>query len=293
MGIGRYGIWSPALRTDGGTPDTEVAEVTEAVRDLERLGYDAVWVGGSSSVGDAAALVEATSALTVATGILSIWQHDARSVAAAHTELTAKHPGRFLLGLGVSHAPLAGDAYRKPYSAMVRYLDELDAAGVPEGERVLAALGPKMLKLASDRAAGAHPYLVTPEHTAKARAALGPDALLAPEVKVVLDADPVRARAAARAHLARYLALPNYTANLERLGFTARDFEDGGSDALVDALFAWGGPQAVRERTDAFFSAGAGHLALQVVPPADADPAALPREGWRELADVLGLRGAA
>lgn len=286
--LGRYGIWSGALQT--GDPARDPA-ILEATQELEQLGYGAVWIGGSSDVSHAAALIEATSTLTVATGILSIWQHDAAGVAARYSTLETTHPGRFLLGLGASHARLAAD-YRRPYSAMVAYLDALDAAPtpVPAGRRVLAALGPRMLELSRDRAAGAHPYLVNPEHTEQARAVLGPDALLAPEVKVVLETDPDRARAIARDHLARYFQLPNYTNNLRRLGFTADDFADGGSDRLVDSVVAWGDETAVRARIDAFLAAGADHLAFQILP----GPAApgLPRDGWRRLAAIAGTDAA-
>jgi probable F420-dependent oxidoreductase len=186
----------------------------------------------------------------------------------------------------VSHAKLA-DQYRRPYSAMVGYLDALDAAGVPAGRRVLAALGPKMLKLSRDRAAGAIPYLVTPEHTARAREILGAGPLLAPEFKVVLEQDPDRARTTARNYLAMYLELPNYTDNFLRLGFTEDDVRDGGSDRLVDAVFAWGEESRIRDRIEEFHAAGADHVAIQVVTD-DQDRDALPRQEWRRLAAVLG-----
>jgi probable F420-dependent oxidoreductase len=167
---------------------------------------------------------------------------------------------------------------------MVGYLDELDRAGTRSGHRVLAALGPKMLELSRDRAAGAIPYLVTPEHTAQARERLGEGPLLAPEFKVVLDADPARARATARAYLAMYLQLPNYTKNFLNLGFTEEDVADGGSDRLIDAVFAWGDEDTIRTRITAFLEAGADHVALQVV---EADTTTAPREGWRKLAALL------
>lgn len=285
MELGRYGIWSAALR-GGGAPGGE--QVVDAVGELEDLGYGTVWIGGSSDLADAEPLVQATSSITVATGILSIWDHEAADVADRQAALRAAHPGRFLLGLGASHAKLAGSAYHRPYSTMVGYLDALDAAGAPAEERVLAALGPKMLRLARDRAAGAHPYLVTAGHTERARAALGDDALLAPELKVVLEADPGRARAIARDYLAFYMELPNYTDNFLRLGFTEDDIRDGGSDRLIDAVVAWGDEDAVRGRIDEFLAAGADHLALQVVTASDAP--GLPREEWRRLAELLDLK---
>ncbi|MER6126322.1 LLM class F420-dependent oxidoreductase [Streptomyces sp. NPDC001795] len=279
--VGPYGIWSMALRSED---PARRGELIEAAAELEELGFGAVWLGGSSTVRHAAPLIEATSHLTVATGIQSIWEYEAAETAARFVELDQARPGRFLLGLGVSHAKLT-DQYHRPYSAMVAYLDELDAAGVPAGRRVLAALGPKMLKLSRDRAAGSHPYLVTPEHTARAREILGDAPLLAPETKVVLDTDPDSARAKARGYLAFYLGLPNYTNSLRQFGFTDDDFADGGSDRLVDALFAWGDDDRIRERIEAFHTAGADHVALQVVHDQPRD--LLPRAAWRRLAELL------
>lgn len=279
--VGRHGIWSWDLRSeDPALRD----ELPEAAAELEQLGYGAVWLGGSPGLGHAVGLIEATSRLTVATGILSIWQYEAADTAARFAELDAAHPGRFLLGLGVSHAKLT-DRYQRPYSAMVDYLDALDTAGVPADRRVLAALGPKMLKLSHDRAAGSHPYLVTPEHTADAREILGEGPLLAPELTVVLETDPDRARTLARAALSRYLELPNYTDNFQRYGFTEDDFTGGGSDRLIDALFAWGDENRIRARIDAFHAAGADHVALQVV--SGGPQGALPRAEWRRLAQLL------
>ncbi|MEV8390870.1 MULTISPECIES: LLM class F420-dependent oxidoreductase [unclassified Streptomyces] len=283
--VGRYGIWSVELRSEDATLR---GEIPEAAAELEELGFGAVWLGGNSGVEHAVPLIEATSRLTVATGILSIWQYEAADAAARFLTLESRHPGRFLLGLGASHAQLA-EQYRRPYSSMVGYLDALDAAGMPAGRIVLAALGPKMLELSRDRAGGAHPYLVTSEHTERARELLGPDPLLAPELKVVLDADPITARATARGYLARYLALPNYTNSFLRLGFTEDDFADGGSDRLIDAVYAWGDEARIRSRIDAFRAAGADHVALQIVTgdSASGAPGALPRAEWRRLAEVL------
>ncbi|MFC8516726.1 LLM class F420-dependent oxidoreductase [Streptomyces sp. NPDC057257] len=280
--IGRYGIWSVALRSEDPSGRTELAE---AAAELEQLGYGAVWLGGSSAARHAVPLVEATSTLTVGTSIQSIWQYEATESAAAFADVESGHPGRFVLGLGVSHAKLA-EQYRRPYSALVAYLDALDKAGVPAERRVLAALGPRTLELARDRSAGSIPYLVTAEHTARAREILGETPLLAPELKVVLEADPTRARALARDYLAMYLALPNYTNNFLRNGFTEDDLKDGGSDRLVDAVYAWGDDEAIRTRIDTFFDAGADHVALQVV-DGGSDRNALPREAWRRLASLL------
>ncbi|MFJ8139395.1 LLM class F420-dependent oxidoreductase [Streptomyces sp. NPDC096013] len=279
--VGRYGIWSAGLRAED---PARRGELAEAAAELEQLGYGAVWLGGSSAARHAVPLIEATSTLTVGTSIQSIWQYEAAESAASYAELEAAHPGRFLLGLGVSHAKLA-DQYRRPYSALVAYLDALDTAGVPTDRRLLAALGPKTLELARDRSAGSIPYLVTPEHTAKARAILGESPLLAPELKVVLEADPTRARTVAREYLAMYLTLPNYTNNFLRNGFTEADLTNGGSDRLVDAVFAWGDDARIRARVDDFVAAGADHVALQIVDGEARED--LPREAWRKLASLL------
>ncbi|MET9156464.1 LLM class F420-dependent oxidoreductase [Streptomyces parvulus] len=278
--VGRYGVWSVQLRADD---PSGAGERAEAAAELEQLGYGALWLGGNTSAAHAAPLIAATSRLVVGTSIQSIWEHEVAETAASFAELEVAHPGRFVLGLGVSHGPRVKE-YSRPYSTMVDYLDGLDRAGMRSGHRVLAALGPKMLDLSRDRAAGAIPYLVTPEHTAQARERLGAAPLLAPEFKVVLDSDPARARATARAYLGRYLALPNYTKNFLNLGFTDADVADGGSDRLIDAVFAWGDDDTVRTRIDAFLGAGADHVALQVV---EDDMSRAPREGWRRLASLL------
>lgn len=285
--FGRVGIWSSALHGSR-ADDAGKRAIAEAVAELEDLGYGTLWIGGSPSPDDAAAVVAATRKATIATGILSIWDHTAQDVAARIAAIDAQARGRFVLGLGVSHGPMVPQ-YAKPYSAMVAYLDALDTATPPldSGHRVLAALGPKMLKLATDRALGAHPYLVTAEHTAEAREALGPDALLAPELSVVLDTDPDRARTTARTMLGRYLQLPNYTDNLLRLGFAESDFEGGGSVRLLDSLFALGDAEQVKARTQQYLDAGADHVALQVL-TADEGGAGLPRAEWRELAEAFG-----
>ncbi|MEU6590201.1 LLM class F420-dependent oxidoreductase [Streptomyces sp. NPDC046881] len=280
--VGRHGVWSVELRSED---PARRGELDEAAAELEELGYGALWLGGNSTAAHAAPLIGATRRITVGTSIQSVWQQDAATTAASFAEVETAHPGRFVLGLGVSHGPRV-EGYHRPYAAMTGYLDELDKAGVPAGRRVLAALGPKMLGLSRDRAAGAIPYLVTPEHTAQAREILGDEVLLAPEFKVVLEADPARARETARAYLGRYLELPNYTNNFLRLGFSEDDVADGGSDHLVDAVFAWGDESRIRERITAFHEAGADHVALQVVTPATGT--VLPREEWRRLASLLG-----
>lgn len=279
--IGRYGVWSLGLRNDD--PGRR-GEIGEAAAELQELGYGTAWLGGSSAPVNALPLLEKTDRLIVATSIQSIWQHDARESAAGYAEVETAHPGRFLLGLGVSHARLT-EQYRRPYSALVEYLDALDAAGVPAGRRVLAALGPKTVRLAGERSLGAIPYLVTPEHTARAREILGQEPLLAPEFAVVLESDPARARELARGHLDMYLQLPNYTTNFQRLGFTEDDLRDGGSDRLIDALYAWGDDDTIRGKVNAFLEAGADHVALQVVQ--EGSPDDLHRAAWRKLAGIL------
>ena len=290
MDLGRIGIWTGAL-------DLQPAlRAQEAARDLERLGYGALWIPeafGREAFTHAALLLAGTSRIVVATGIANIWVRDAAATAAAQKTLAEAYPERFLLGLGVSHAPLVGmrgHAYEKPLAAMERYLDALDQApfiACPPGappRRVVAALAPKMLDLAARRTWGSHTYFVPPEHTAHARALLGPDAFLAPEQAVLLERDAATARAVARGHMAMYLTLPNYVNNLKRLGFTDDDVANGGSDRLVDAIVAWGDLDAVAARVRAHHDAGADHVCLQALDP---DPRALPTAQWRELAALL------
>jgi probable F420-dependent oxidoreductase len=256
--LGRIGIWR---HPSGLTPDL-VAEV-------EALGYGTIWIGGSPD-GDLAVvenILDATDHIAVATGILNVWKDDATPVAASYHRITAKHPGRFLLGLGIGH-PEATQEYQQPYAKLVSYLDELDELKVPAEGRVLAALGPKVLRLAAERSAGAHPYLVTPEHTRWAREILGDGPLLAPEQKIVLETDPERARAIGRPRVQQpYLGLTNYLNSLRRLGWTDADFADGGSDALIDALALHGDAEAVARGIIAHLEAGADHVAIQVLNP--------------------------
>jgi probable F420-dependent oxidoreductase len=284
MHLGPIGVWSPQLRYG------DRGEALDAVVELEALGYDAAWLPGGigGDIFDASArLLDATRRLVVAPGIVNVWMHEPNETAAAHARLRAAHPGRFLLGLGISHAPLvdagAPGRYDRPLAAMRRYLDDLDATDppVPIDERVLAALGHQMLALARDRAGGAHPYLVPPEHTRQARAVLGPDRLLAPEQSVVLETDPAVARALARQHLSIYLQLPNYVNNWRRLGFTPDDVADGGSDRLVDTIVAWGDEQTIARRVGEHHAAGADHVCIQVI---TADAAKAPRRQWQLLA---------
>ena len=285
--LGRVGVWvvSRLFPEDGGREAARVAG------ELEELGIPTLWLGAASpDLELVSQLLRASHRLVVATGIVSIWAESAANLAANFGRVASQHPDRFVLGLGVSHAPRveeSGQPYLRPYQKMVAYLDELDAATppVPKERRVLAALGPRMLRLAAERAAGAHPYLVTPEHTRRARAILGSGPLLAPEQKVVVETDPGRAREIGRAGIARYLQLPNYTNNLRRLGFTEEDLAGGGSDALVDAMVAWGTPEDIEARVREHHDAGADHVAVQVLSAPDAT--GLPHEQWRLLAPVL------
>ncbi|MGW2404720.1 LLM class F420-dependent oxidoreductase [Streptomyces sp. NPDC001739] len=289
--IGRVGVWH------GGLGREPAATARRAAAEIEQLGYGALWFGEGPATKEAfthaGLLLAATERLTVATGIANIWGRDAAAAnSAAHT-LAEAYDGRFVLGLGASHAPivsLRGHTYTKPLAAMRAYLDAMDRAPYegpitdPAPPRVLAALGPKMLELARDRAAGAHPYFVPTEHTARARETLGHGPLLAPEQAVLLETDPSEARALAREHHTRfYLELPNYVENLRRFGFDDDDFTGGGSDRLVDAIVAWGDVDAVRRRVQDHLAAGADHVAVQPV----AANRGLGLDQLRELAPAL------
>jgi probable F420-dependent oxidoreductase len=253
MQLGKIGIWFRK-------------QENVDVEQIEALGYSALWVGNSPSVQQARPFLERTRSAVVATGILNIWQHQPAEVAAQHAEVTRAFPDRFLLGIGVGH-PEATSEYTKPLTAMRGFLDGLDAAEepVPRDQRAAAALGPKMLDLAAERSLGAHPYLTTPEHTREARERIGPGALLAPEVAVVVDANPEWARATAREYASLYLAASNYIRSLRRLGFGERDIADGGSDRLIDAVIPHGSAEAVAEAIRAHFDAGADHVCIQAL----------------------------
>jgi len=292
--LGRIGLWTFALDLQ------PMARAQEAAAELEELGYGALWLPeavGREPMVSSSLLLSATRRLVVATGIASIHARGAMAAAAAHKTLEEAFPGRFLLGLGVSHQPMVegflGKVYDKPLNTMRQYLDAMDsalfmAAGPATApSRVLAALGPRMLELAAERTAGAHTYFVPVEHTPVARERLGPGALLCPEQAAVLSTDPAEARAVARQHMAVYLGLPNYTNNLRRLGFGDGDLAGGGSDRLVDAIVAWGSVEDVAARVRAHLDAGADHVAVQLL---EADQRALPMDGWRRLAQALSLR---
>jgi len=274
--LGPFGIWR-------GTPQV----TPELAAQLDRLGYGALWLGGSpaADLEIVDRLLAATSGLTVGTSIVNMWQSDPATVARSYARIEASYPGRFVLGVGAGHRE-ATPEYARPYDTLATYVDRLLGAGVPADRLVLAALGPRVLRLAADRTAGAIPYLVPPEHTRQAREILGPDQLLAPEHKAVLDADIERGRAlGARRVRVPYLSLVNYTSNLQRLGYTDVDLVDGGSDRLVDALVAHGSPEQVAAQLTAHLTAGADHVCIQLLTETNADP--VPQ--YAELATALGL----
>lgn len=291
MDLGTVGLWTFQLDLQ----PTALAQ--EAAAELEELGYGTLWIPeavGRDPFVNSTLLLSATDRMVVATGIASIWARDAMTMRAGQLSLSEAFPGRFLLGLGVSHQPMVdfvrGGSYQKPLSKMRAYLDAMDASiyvapqPAEEPRRVLAALGPKMLELAADRALGSHPYFVPVEHTAFAREALGSGPMLCPEQAVVVSTDPEVARATARTHMATYLGLPNYTNNLRRFGWDDDDLGGGGSDALVDAIVAWGDVDAIVARVRAHLEAGADHVCLQVLDP---DASALPMRQWRDLAPAV------
>ncbi len=274
--FGRYGVW---LGTRSLAPGLAAQ--------IESLGYGAAWIGGSPDADLAwvePALTQTTS-LQLATGIVNIWAAPAATVAESFQRIESAHPGRFLLGVGVGH-PEHTQQYQKPYDALVGYLDELDAANVPTSRRVLAALGPRVLALAASRSAGAHPYLTTPEHTAKAREQLGNTVFLAPEHKVVLTNDAEEARRIGREAVGFYLNLSNYVNNWLRLGFTENDVSQPGSDKLIDAVVAYGTSKAIAARVTEHLDAGADHVAIQVLGGQSEDALV---HALADLASELGL----
>lgn len=277
----RYGVWkventwSPAL-----------------AEQLESLGYGALWIGGSkdSELLVAEELLAATKTIVVATGIINVWSTDAEVVGQAFHRLESRYPGRFLLGIGAGHRESNQTTYDKPYTAVKHYLDRLDAAGVPQGRRILAALGNDMLRLSGRRSLGAHPYLTTPSHTTTARQILGPNPLLAPEQKVVLGSDRNTTRSVARPVVDNpYLQRLNYRKNLVALGYAEQELVDGGSDRLIDDLVIQGTPDRVAELLGGHFSAGADHIAIQLLAGAE-QPSV---ESYQALAKALGIFGKA
>jgi probable F420-dependent oxidoreductase len=276
MEIGEIGIWT-TYRAFG------IEHAGEAAQFVEQLGYGVFWVGGSPHVADIRPVLEATSTLVAATGILNVWINDPGETAEADAALRANFPGRFMLGVGIGH-PEATSDYRRPLQTMRAFLDGLDASPTPPAVdgRCLAALGPKMLDLAGERAAGTHPYFTTVEHTRFARERLGSGKLVAPELACVVDTDPVRAKAVAREYAKLYLGLRNYTKNLLGFGFTERDLADGGSDRLIDAVIPQGSADQIAEVARAHLDAGADHVCIQPL-----GEEGIPRKSWTSLASAL------
>lgn len=265
---------------------TQFAQLSpEQLREIEALGYGAIWAGGSppAELDWIEPLLAPTTTLQVATGIVNIWTAAAGPVAESFHRIDEAYSNRFLLGIGVGH-PEAQAEYKKPYDALTEYLDALDEYGVPKDRRVVAALGPQVLKLSARRSAGAHPYLTTPEHTTRARDLIGPDAFIAPEHKVVLTTDAEKARKVGRTALDMYLGLANYVNNWKRLGFTDADVARPGSDALMDAFVAYGTVDAIAARLKEHLTSGADHVPVQVLTGSDKLVPAL-----TELAGPLGL----
>lgn len=284
MHVRTTGIWSPELRLH-----SDKAELADAAAELDALGWGTLWIpglGGGDILGDSQRLLHATRNAAVATGVLSIWRHPAEAMAEGYTRLSTEYGDRFVLGLGVSDAAAAdkaGATYR-PLAALNSYLDRLDQAPdpVPAENRVVAAMGPRLTALAARRSAGTHPFLVTPEFTADARTILGPGPLLAPYQAVVVDDDPQRARDTARGFLGTFIRMSHYADSLLRQGFSQEDLAGSGSDRLIDAVVAWGTPDAIGARVQAHLDAGATHVALHVI----SSRPGLPRAEWRALAPL-------
>ena len=291
VNIGKVGVWY------GGIDALPTPQAIEAARQIEELGYGALWVAeavGRDPFVSSAVLLSATKSIPLATGIANIYARDPMTMAAGQKTLAEAFPNRFLLGIGVSHGHLVAGVrkhdYSRPYSYMVDYLEKMSSAlfmakGPAEDPGVLlAALGPKMLELSATKANGAHPYFTTPDHTKISRDVMGNDSLLAPEQMVVLETDPVEARRIARAGMKIYLGLPNYFNNLRRLGFDESDWSDGGSDRLVDAIVAWGTEEQIAHRVAEHHAAGADHVCVQIL---QSDPQNGPVEKLRRLAPAL------
>jgi probable F420-dependent oxidoreductase len=268
--LGPVGVWLAALRP------APIDLERQAVRRIEELGYGSIWtgegIGGKEAFAHLSLVLTSTKRVIAGTGIANLWARHPAAMQGGASTLGAAYPGRFILGVGVSHGSMverSGQEYQKPLSRMRQYLDDMDAAApdTPVTEvpvpRVLAALGPKMLQLARDRADGAHPYFVPPAHTVLGRDALGPGKLLVPEQAVVVGRDAAQARSIAREHMAGYLGMPNYVNNLAHLGYTDDDVADGGSDRLVDAIVAWGSAEDIAARVREHLDAGADHVLLQ------------------------------
>src|SRR3954451_19354654 len=276
MDIGKLGVWT-SYRSFG------IERAGEAAKLAEQLGYGAWWLGGSPHVPDVRPILEATSTLVAATGILNVWINEPGETAAADADTREEFGGRVMLGIGIGHREATSD-YRRPLETMRAFVDGLDASPTPPpvDGRCLAALGPKMLDLAAERAVGTHTYFVPVEHTRLARERLGSGRLVAPEVACVVDTDRVRSRAVAREYAKLYLGLSNYTRNLVNLGFTEADVADGGSDRLIDAVIPQGNAEQIADVVRAHLDAGADHVCLQPL-----GKEGIPRKSWTALAEAL------
>lgn len=294
MGSRAAGLHRAVVAPDTNTPDLGrfgffgLGDTGEQAREIERLGYGTIWVGGSppAELSFVEPLLAATTTLKVGTSIVNIWKAAAEPVAESFHRINAAYPGRFVLGVGVGHPEVQGQQYRKPYEALVSYLDELDEYGVPANQRMLAAQGPRVLTLSAERTAGANPANATPDHAAQARKIIGPNAPLAPVHNVVLSADPEEARALARTGLDDYFSLKNYVSSWKRLGFTDADVMRPGSDKFIDAVVAHGTPEQVANRLGEYLQAGANHV---VILPLGVYDNALALPILAELAGPLGL----
>jgi probable F420-dependent oxidoreductase len=267
MNLGEIGIWR--LRQHG----------IHGIDELEQLGYGTLWLGSSPATHDARPYLENTSTMTIATGILNVWQHEPHDVAEGQKQLTRDFPGRFLLGIGIGH-PEATSDYTRPLATMREFFDGL--VGVPKEQRIAAALGPKMLDLAKERSLGAHTYFVPPAHTKFARDRLGADAVIATEVAVVVETDEITARGIAREYATGYLARRNYANNVKRLGYPDGELEKGGSDRLIDELIPHGSAAEIAETVRAHLDAGASHVCLQPL-----GHGAHPADDYKALAKAL------
>ncbi|MCB2076210.1 MAG: TIGR03620 family F420-dependent LLM class oxidoreductase [Novosphingobium sp.] len=281
--LGKVGVWSMELRFGDPTLGEEIAG------EIDELGYGALWIPGGiddAVLGDVDRLLNATKKIVIATGIINIWKQPAADVAAWWKALPADKQSRVMLGLGVSHGPIIGEAWKKPLEKTREYVAEATGAGLSPDGMCLAALGPKMLELAGKSTAGAHPYLVTPEHSAIARKIMGPGKLLAPEQGVIMEIDKVKARELGLDALTHYRMLPNYRNNWKRLGFAEDEIEEV-NDRLFDGLFAWGGIDRIAERVKAHHDAGADHVCLQVIQGASGGDMNVARQAYRDLAEAL------
>jgi probable F420-dependent oxidoreductase len=274
--LGEIGIWTSYRAID----ERDAGQAAELV---ESLGYGALWLGGSPRLPTVRPLLDATERLTVATGIVNVWQYEAATLASERAELAAEFPGRLLLGIGIGH-PEATSDYSHPLTTMRRFFDGLDGAAtpVPRDERCVAALGPRMLDLCADRSLGTLTYFTPVEHTRFARERVGENALVATELACVLDVDDDRARATARGYAELYLGLRNYTTNLLKFGFSEQDLAGGGSDRLIDAIVPHGTAEEIAAVARAHLDAGANHVCLQTV-----GISGIPREQWTALAAAL------